>query len=59
MDLLKIATIKQYTSWDLNCRRYYNPKWASKTRKKIKRGARHSFKQILEKELKKGVDNLD
>ncbi len=53
MDLLKAATVKKYTRWDLNCRRYYNPKRGAKLRKKIKRGARHSFKQKLQKELDK------
>ena len=53
MDNFKKATVKDYTSWDLNCRRIYpHDKSSNKLEKRIKRKAR----RVLKQNLKKGID---
>lgn len=55
MDDFKKATVKDYTSWDLNCRSVCpHDKSSSKLEKRIKRKARRIFKQ----NLKKGIDKF-
>lgn len=52
MDDFKKATVKDYTSWDLNCRRILpHDKYSNKLEKRIKRKARRIFKQNLKKVL--------
>lgn len=53
MDNFKKATVKDYTSWDLNCRRVCpHDKSSNKLEKRIKRKAR----RVLKQNLKKGID---
>ena len=53
MDDFKKTTVKDYTSWDLNCRSVCpHNKSSNKLEKRIKRKARRIFKQ----NLKKGID---
>ena len=53
MDNFKKATVKDYTSWDLNCRRICpHDKYSNKLEKRIKRKAR----RVLKQNLKKGID---
>ncbi len=53
MDDFKKATVKDYTSWDLNCRSICpHDKSSNELEKRIKRKARRIFKQ----NLKKGID---
>lgn len=55
MDNFKKATVKDYTSWDLNCRSICpHDKSSNKLEKRIKRKARRIFKQ----KLKKGIDKI-
>ena len=55
MDDFKKATVKDYTSWDLNCRGICpHDKSSNKLEKRIKRKARRSLKQ----KLKKGIDKI-
>lgn len=55
MDALKKETVKDYTAWDLNCPRFYQPKGGHQLKKKFKRKARRK----LRKNLKNTIDNLD
>ena len=53
MDDFKKTTVKDYTSWDLNCRSVCpHNKSSNELEKRIKRKARRIFKQ----NLKKGID---
>ena len=55
MDNFKKATVKDYTSWDLNCRSICpHDKSSNKLEKRIKRKARRNLKQ----NLKKGLDKI-
>lgn len=55
MDNFKKATVKDYTAWDLNCRKICpHDKSSNKLEKRIKRKARRIFKQ----KLKKGIDKI-
>ena len=50
MDNFKKATAKDYTSWDLNCRKICpHDKSSNKLEKRIKRKARRNLKQNLKK----------
>ena len=52
MDDFKKATVKDYTSWDLNCRSICpHNKSSNECEKRIKRKARRIFKQNLKKVL--------
>ena len=54
MDDFKKTTVKDYTSWDLNCRSICpHNKSSNKLEKRIKRKARRIFKQNLKKILTK------
>lgn len=54
MDNFKKATVKDYTSWDLNCRKICpHDKSSNKLEKRIKRKARRIFKQNLKKSIDK------
>ena len=54
MDNFKKATVKDYTAWDLNCRKICpHDKSSNKLEKRIKRKARRIFKQNLKKPLDK------
>lgn len=54
MDTFKKATVKDYTSWDLNCRGICpHNKNSNKLEKRIKRKARRISKQNLKKTLDK------
>ncbi len=54
MDDFKKATVKNYTSWDLNCRNICpHDKNSNKLEKRIKRKARRIFKQNLKKDIDK------
>ena len=54
MDNFKKETVKDYTSWDLNCRKICtHDKSSNKLEKRIKRKARRVFKQKLKKVLTK------
>ena len=54
MDDFKKVTVKDYTSWDLNCRSIYpHNKSSNELEKRIKRKARRIFKQNLKNLLTK------
>ena len=54
MDDFKKATVKDYTSWDLNCRSICpHNKYSNKLEKQIKRKARRISKQNLKKSIDK------
>ena len=52
MDKLKEATIKDYTSWDINCPYIGSRKWKIRLKRIFKRKARRNQKIDLRKELK-------
>ena len=55
MDIFKKATVKDYTSLDLNCRNICpHDKSSNKLEKRIKRKAR----RVLKQKLKKDIDKL-
>ena len=54
MDDFKKATVKDYTSWDLNCKSICpHDKSSNKLEKRIKRKARRIFRQNLKKTIDK------
>ena len=54
MDDFKKTTVKDYTSWDLNCRSVCpHDKSSNELEKRIKRKARRSLKQKLKKSIDK------
>ena len=52
-DEMKMRTVLDYTTWDLNIPWMYKPKWRKKLSTILKRGARRTMKQELQKELSK------
>ena len=54
MDDFKKETVKDYTSWDLNCRNICSHnKYSNKLEKQIKRKARRISKQNLKQSIDK------